>query len=260
MKKKKKRSKFKENLPGILLIVSVLLLGILIIILVDQSKTHIELSGDEEVNRTISGNFPTPEELIQSDKTTYFSSIPIPDMIFQKMQGVSFLEDTPVSRDELRYMKVLYYGIDGESHQGELIVNVAIVEDVQNIFYNLYKAKYPIESIQLIDDYNGNDEISMANNNTSCFNTRKIMGTDTWSKHAYGMAIDINPLYNPYVGEDGQVLPVEASSGKYNYADRDTSFPMKIDETDYAFQQFTNYGFTWGGFFETVKDYQHFEK
>ena len=96
----------------------------------------------------------------------------------------------------------------------------------------------------------------MANNNTSCFNARKVKGSDTWSMHAYGLAIDINPLYNPYVGADGSVLPVMSE----RYANRDDRFIMKIDADDYAYNLFVEHGFTWGGSWEKVKDYQHFEK
>ena len=250
-----KNNNRKKNVAGIFLLLSALLLGVLIVVLVARNKTHMTINGGTEGDRVISGSYPLPGELIESDKTVYFAYTEIPDLIFNKMNGVSFTEDTPVSRDELRYMKVLYWGTDGQAHTGELIVNVSIAEAVQDIFYTLYKSAYPIEEISLIDTYGGNDEVSMSNNNTSCFNTRKIEGTDEWSLHSYGLAIDINPLYNPYVAADGTVLPL--SAGKY--ADRTQNFTMKIDENDYAYEVFSRYGFTWGGSWNSVKDYQHFE-
>ena len=251
---KKKRNKNKKNLPGILLIVSTLLLGMLVIILVYKSRSETIVGAGAD--RKLSGSFPLPSELIEDDRKVYFAYMEIPDMIFTNMQGFSYVEGAPVSRDDLSYVKVLYWGTDDEPHQGELIVNKAIAEDVSDIFFQLYKASYPIERILRIDEFGGNDEVSMANNNTSCFNARKVKGSDEWSMHAYGLAIDINPLYNPYVGADGTILPVMAEE----YTDRSTFFKMKIDDQDYAYKVFTEHGFTWGGDWNNTKDYQHFEK
>lgn len=251
------KHKRKKRFPEILLVISALFLGALIVILVYQTRNKATYTGAEGgANRNLSGSFPLPSELVESDKITYFAYTEVPDIIFRKMEGVSYKDDCPVSREDLRYLKVLYWGTDGKPHQGEMIVNLAIAPDLVNVFYDLYKASYPIQNIELIDTYGGNDEVSMANNNTSCFNTRKVQGTDEWSLHAYGLAVDLNPLYNPYVGSDGTVLPVAASP----YADRDNNFVMKINTDDYAYTVFQKYGFTWGGSWESVKDYQHFEK
>ena len=246
------KNNIKRKLPEIILIVSALLLGILIVVLVAGNKTHTVI----EPERKITGSYPMPSELLETDKVTYFAYMEIPDMIFKKMEGVSFQEDCPVTREDLRYLKVLYWGTDGRPHQGEMIVNKAIAEDLADIFYELYKAVYPIESIAMIDSYGGNDEVSMSNNNTSCFNGRKIAGTDKWSLHAYGMAVDINPLYNPCVMADGTILPIAGEA----YADRSGNFLYKIDENDYAYRLFTSHGFTWGGSWNGMSDYQHFEK
>lgn len=247
-KKKKKR-----NFAEIILIISALVLGLLIILLVAGNKKKIIIDGGSHPE--FSGNYPLPSEITDGDKSTYFAYMEIPDLIFKKMVNVSFTDDCPVTREDLRYVKVLYWGTDYKPHTGELIVNKAIAEKTRDVFYELYKASYPIEQIALIDEYGGNDEVSMSYNNTSCFNARKVAKTDSWSKHAYGMAIDINPLYNPYVGENGTILPI---SGEI-YADRDKVFKMKIDDSDYAYSVFTKAGFTWGGSWEKVKDYQHFE-
>lgn len=242
-------------IPEIILIISAMLLSALIIVLVAGSKKKITI-GSIDDERNIQGAYPLPYELVESDKSKYFSYMEIPDMIFNKMNGVSYSDDCPVSREDLRYMRVLYWGTDGKAHTGELIVNKAIVEDVQEIFYRLYSCAYPIERMELADSFGGNDEVSMSKNNTSCFNARKVNGTDSWSLHAYGLAIDINPLYNPYVGADGTVLPVSSEK----YTDRTGSFDMKIDEHDRAYEIFTEMGFEWGGSWNSVKDYQHFEK
>lgn len=238
--------------PEVLLIISALILGTLVVLLVYRAKTR---PSTEDETRTITGSFPLPSELVEADKPVYFPVMQIPDMVFEKMQGVSFREDCPVTRDELRYIKLLHWGTDGKPHQGEIIVNEQIADDVQDIFFKLYKASYPIESVQLVDVYGGNDEISMTKNNTSGFNARKMTDGESWSKHAHGMAIDLNPKYNPYVNGE-LILPVDS----VEYADRTKSFRMKIDGTDYAYKLFTSYGFTWGGNWTNLQDYQHFEK
>lgn len=242
----------------IIFVISALFLGALIVLLVYRGRTETIISGQggSEEDRSIAGGYPMPSELVDSDITTYFAYTEIPDIIFNRINGVSFTEDCPVAREDLRYMTVLYWGTDKSAHKGELIVNKAIAEDVAQVFFRLYKASYQIESVKLIDEYGGSDEVSMAKNNTSCFNARRMTGSDGWSMHAYGLAIDINPLYNPYVGSDGTVLPVMSEQ----YADRENSFLMKIDEQDFAYRMFAEHGFTWGGSWNSVKDYQHFEK
>lgn len=188
-----------------------------------------------------------------------FQSQKIPNTIFQKMKGVSYPEGCQVARSELRYLQVTYYGFDQESHVGELIVNKAIAQDVLSIFRELYQIQYPIESIQLIDIFAGSDEASMEADNTSCFNYRTVAGSETLSNHAKGLAIDVNPLYNPYVKTtDGKTI-VEPSTAT-DYVDRSLSFPYKITTEDPCYQIFTKYGFTWGGSWNSCKDYQHFEK
>ena len=114
----------------------------------------------------------------------------------------------------------------------------------------------------MIDEYDGDDLASMEDNNTSCFNYRVVDGTDSLSKHSLGCAIDINPLYNPYVVYDykgtGETY-ISPSEGK-TYADRSLDFPYKIDENDLCYKLFKQHGFTWGGDWNSCKDYQHFQK
>lgn len=167
-----------------------------------------------------------------------------------------------ISYDDLRYLKVLYYDFDGNIKEGELICNVFIAEDLKEIFYELYCNQYPIESIRLIDDYNGDDTASMEANNTSCFNYRVVDGTTSLSKHALGCAIDINPFYNPYVVFDktGNGQDYISPKGSEIYADRSKDFAYKIDEQDLCYRLFKEHGFTWGGNWNSCKDYQHFQK
>ena len=167
-----------------------------------------------------------------------------------------------ISYDDLRYLKVLYYDFDGNVQEGELICNAFIAEDLKEIFYELYCNQYPIESIRLIDDYNGDDTASMEANNTSCFNYRVVDGTTSLSKHALGCAIDINPFYNPYVVFDktGNGQDYISPKGSEIYTDRSKDFAYKIDEQDLCYRLFKEHGFTWGGNWNSCKDYQHFQK
>lgn len=194
---------------------------------------------------------------------------PVSDNLRRYMTGVSYpAEDTgaespeppEIAFDELRYVHILHIDYDGNPTEGELVCNAAIAADLTEIFRELYRNEYRLEKVLLIDEYDGDDTASMEDNNTSCFNYRTVDDTDRLSKHAYGLAIDINPLYNPYVTytEEGaeQVSPASALP----YARRDLSFPHKIDEDDLCYELFTRHGFTWGGDWNGVKDYQHFQK
>ncbi len=169
-------------------------------------------------------------------------------------------ESTRISYDDLMYVHIKHYDFDRNPAEGELICNKDIAQDLVEIFYALYQNEYLIEKVHLIDEYEGDDTASMEDNNTSCFNYRNVDGTTTLSKHALGLAIDVNPFYNPYItyNTDGtqNVSPEDATG----YADRDLNFPYKIDENDLCYKLFISHGFTWGGNWNTCKDYQHFQK
>lgn len=183
----------------------------------------------------------------------------IKDDIKERITGKSYKKDCTVPYEELRYVRVLYYGFDKETHIGELIVNKAIASDIIDIFAELYDKQYPIEQMVLVDEYDADDNTSMAADNTSSFNYRAVPGSTHLSKHALGLAIDINPLYNPYIQynkDETVILPVEGTK----YADRTLDCPYYINEDDLCYQAFTKRGFTWGGFWKTEPDYQHFQK
>jgi hypothetical protein len=189
-----------------------------------------------------------------------FSVAPISDSLFARMQGLSYPEGCTVPRGDLRHVRVLHVDAQGKVHKGELVCNKAIAQDLVDIFRQLYQARYPIEKIRLIDDYKADDEQSMRDNNTSSFCYRTVSGTKKLSKHALGMAIDINTRYNPWVrkGADGRQL-VSPDNGR-PYADRSKSYPYKIAKGDLLYRLFIQHGFQWGGNWRTMKDYQHFEK
>jgi len=179
--------------------------------------------------------------------------------IKDRITGKSYGENCDVSYGDLRYVKVLYLGFDGETHDGELIVNKAIAKDIIDIFEELYEQKYPIERMVLVDEYDADDNVSMAADNTSAFNYRVVDGTNRLSVHSYGLAIDINPFYNPYVREmDGKTVVTPVNGAKY--ADRSLDCKYYIKKDDICYKAFISRGFTWGGEWKTQKDYQHFQK
>lgn len=184
-----------------------------------------------------------------------FTVSELSDSIFLLMQGKSYPTRCTVRRSDLRYLSVLHVNAEGCVHKGELVCNKAIADDLLVIFRRLYEARYPIERMQLIDHYDADDERSMAHNNTSCFCYRVINGSTKLSKHSLGMAVDLNPLYNPCV--KGKM--VQPKSG-WRYADRSGSFRYKIVRGDLAWRLFTQHGFQWGGAWRSLKDWQHFEK
>lgn len=188
----------------------------------------------------------------------YFTASEIPDSIFSKMQGKSYKADCTVHRSELRLVNCLIKDKNGAVHHGQLIVNKLIAASVVSIMKQLYYAGYPIERMQLIDDYNANDELSMRANNSSAFNFRRISHTNKLSNHSRGLAIDVNPLYNPYRKQVRGKLVVEPATGR-QYLDRNRKFAYKITRGDLCWRLFTQAGFRWGGDWKSVKDYQHFE-
>lgn len=196
------------------------------------------------------------------DDVDSFYYMPLTDELKEYITGRSYPDtDEPlqISYEDLAYVHVLHYDFEGQIQEGELICNQTIAQDLTEIFKELYDNQYPIEKIRLIDAYDADDDASMEDNNTSCFNYRVVEGKTTLSNHSYGLAIDVNPFYNPYVRtKDGNTLvsPEDAVP----YADRSADFPYKIDENDLCCQLFAEHGFTWGGNWNSVKDYQHFEK
>lgn len=197
---------------------------------------------------------------------------PVSDKLHRYITGISFPiaegtdtnEDagtsTPeITLDELRYVHILHYGFDSSPRSGELICNAYIAQDLVEIFHELYRNEYKLEKVLLIDEYNGDETASMEDDNTSCFRYSAEEDGHA-SKHALGFAVDINPLYNPYItyAQDGteNITPAASSA----YADRSASFPYKIDENDLCYKLFTRHGFTWGGHWNDAKGFQHFQK
>ncbi len=182
----------------------------------------------------------------------------IPDSIFKTMQGKSYKADCTVKWKDLRLVSCLIIDKDGMTHKGQLVVNWRIANKVCRIMRELYQARYPIERMELIDRYNADDELSMRANNSSAFNFRRVARSRRLSAHSRGLAIDINPLYNPCVRTVKGKRVVQPATGS-RYLDRKANFDYKITRGDLCHRLFTQAGFRWGGDWRTVKDYQHFE-
>lgn len=164
----------------------------------------------------------------------------------------SWRKGCPVPLADLRYLTVTYRGFDGADHSGELVVAASVADDVVAIFRRLYGLGYPIASMRLVDDFGGDDGASMAANNTSAFNCRRVTGGDGFSEHSYGTAIDVNPVQNPYQS-GSTVLPAAGRA----YVDRPDA-PGVIHADDAVVRAFAAHGFRWGGAWSGTIDYQHF--
>ena len=187
----------------------------------------------------------------------------ITNQLKSRMDGKSYKENENIQYSDLRYISVKHYNYHGKVQTGELIVNQKIAQDTVEIFYELYKEKYPIQSMKLVDEYDADDVRSMEENNTSAFNYRTIPNKTTLSNHSYGLAIDINPRVNPYITNGGQSI---SPANGAEYAERDVEKCTgeyknnMIHKDDVIYNIFISHGFSWGGEWNSSKDYQHFEK
>jgi hypothetical protein len=159
----------------------------------------------------------------------------------------------PVGLGDLRLLRVDHWGFDRRVHRGELVVHRDQARRVLRVMERLFGLRYPIRRMLLVDHYRADDDRSMAANNTSAFNCRRVAGTSRWSEHAYGRAIDVNPVQNPYVA-GGQVSP---PAGR-RYADRARRAPGVIHAADTVVRAFAAAGWRWGGAWRGARDYQHF--
>ncbi|OGT06552.1 MAG: hypothetical protein A2X78_01150 [Gammaproteobacteria bacterium GWE2_37_16] len=181
----------------------------------------------------------------------------IPENMQQKMRQYTWHKGCPVSLGDLVYLKMSYWGFDNKAHEGTMIVHKNFASDVLAIFQELYRQHFPIEKMQPIEEYQGDDHSSMVDNNTSAFNCRAMTdGSGKYSIHSYGAAIDVNPLINPYTDGD-KIDPQEGTE----YLDRTKPHKGKITMDSVAYQIFAKHGWMWGGAWSgKVKDYQHFSK
>lgn len=190
-------------------------------------------------------------------KPVFKSSItPVPQQVQEKMRQYTWHENCPLELSQLAYIQMTYWGFDKKAHTGTLIVNKELANEVVEIFKVLFQNQFPIERMELMDEFKGDDTAAMAANNTSAFNCRPV--TDRpgeFSQHSYGRAIDINPLINPYI-KGKTILPPQGAP----YVDRSIPAPGKIVKSGIVYQEFTKHGWDWAGNWYDVQDYQHFEK
>ena len=171
------------------------------------------------------------------------------------MIGVSWREDCPVALDALSLVTVLHWGLDGIARDGQLVIAAAVAEDVVSVFRTVYQAGFAIAKVRPIDVYGADDLRSMEDDSTSGFNCRNTLRGTRWSEHAFGTAIDINPIENPYV-EGTAVLPAAGAA----FLDRDVIRPGMIVHSGPVVEAFRAIGWSWGGHWASLKDYQHFSQ
>lgn len=166
----------------------------------------------------------------------------------------SWRQGCPVPVESLRLLTVSYWDFSGDRRTGELVIHKDHAEQVLSVMRRLYELKFPIERMELVDNYQGDDDLSVAANNTSAFNCRSVTGRPgVWSQHSYGWAIDINPVQNPYISS-GVVSPPSAAK----YENRSQKLPGMIHADDAVVRAFASIGWSWGGAWTNPKDYQHF--
>lgn len=210
------------------------------------------------------GSKLTEREVLEVGPSNFFHVCPIDDTVFARMQkGGSYPDGCVILRSELRYIQLLHYNYAGEIVCGELVCNKAIANDVRDAFIDIFNAHYPIARLELIDNFGADDETSMRANNSSAFCFRSVKGSKVLSLHARGMAIDINTLHNPYVKRDasGRIIKLQPNTPEARkYATRVPKLPHMIVSGDACHKAFVSRGFTWGGNWRSLKDYQHFER
>jgi len=182
---------------------------------------------------------------------------PVPEALAARMRQHSWRPGCPTPIGDLAYVRLSHFGYDGAVHEGELVVHKELASEVLTIFKALFARRFPVERMRVIDAYQGDDDASMADNNTSAFNCRFVAGKPgVFSKHSSGRAIDINPRTNPMV-VDGAVLPPAGSE----FVARNKQAPGILRSgDDRAVREFTGRGWVWGGAWASMRDYQHFEK
>jgi hypothetical protein len=180
----------------------------------------------------------------------------LPPGIREWMRGVSWRPGCPVPLRDLRLVVLRYWGFDRQAHRGRLVVHRDVARKVAAIFGRLYAIRFPIRQMRLVDYYGADDRNSMQHDNTSAFNCRWRAGQPgVWSQHAYGRAIDLNPVENPYVWSGGVSPPNGAA-----YVDRSDRRRGMIFRGDKVWWAFRNRSWEWGGDWTDVKDYQHFSR
>jgi hypothetical protein len=182
------------------------------------------------------------------------SAAPLSPEIRKAMTGVSWRAGCPVGLDDLRVVRARFVGMDGRAHTGRIVVHREVADPVVAVLRRLYAARFPIRRMVPVDAYGGSDFRSIEADNTSAFNCRYVDGTRRWSEHAYGRAIDLNPIENPYVTSGGTT----SHRASRPYVRRTPYRPGMAVEGGVLVRAFDAAGWGWGGRWSGARDYQHF--
>jgi hypothetical protein len=191
--------------------------------------------------------------------TTTTHTLVVPQVLEQRLNAgqlsASWRPGCPVPPEQLRMLEVEFWGFDGNSHTGSIVVHASVAAAVTKVFATLYRERFPIRKVEPIDAYGGSDEASLEADNTAGFNCRPAVssGPPHWSAHAYGKAIDINPVENPYL-EGGKVHPANGA----DYVKRAPYRPGMAVAGGTLVSAFAAVGWQWGGRWAGTPDYQHF--
>ena len=170
------------------------------------------------------------------------------------MTGLSWRRGCPVALDDLRLVRATHVGFDGRARLGRLVVHRDVADEVLEVLRRLYAARFPIRRMVPVDAYGASDFRSIEADNTSAFNCRYVDGTTRWSEHAYGRAIDVNPIENPYVTSAGTT----SHRASRPYLARRPARPGMALEGGVLVRAFDAVGWSWGGRWSGARDYQHF--
>jgi hypothetical protein len=186
--------------------------------------------------------------------TFRFESSKLTPALRQQLGRTSWRPGCPVGLAQLRYLRIGHWGFDKRAHLGEMVVNASVVDPLRSAFAALFGARFPIRRMRLVDHYGGSDDTSIQADNTSAFNCRRATGSSRWSQHAYGLAIDVNPIENPYVFADGTTSHAASAP----YLDRSHVRPGMAVPGGVLVRAFDTIGWGWGGRWASPTDYQHF--
>jgi hypothetical protein len=183
-----------------------------------------------------------------------FSAAALSSALRAQLRRTSWHPGCPVALDQLRYLRIAYWDFGHRRHLGEMVINASAVPAVRGAFARLFAARFPIRRMGLVDRYGGNDYASIQADNTSSFNCRDATGSSRWSEHAYGLAIDVDPIENPYVYAHGTT----SHAASRPFLDRHDVRPGMAEPGGTLVRAFTAVGWGWGGRWPLPTDFQHF--
>lgn len=205
----------------------------------------------ETPEELVDRRLPPPTHLPPPASDAFAAEVaPVPDEVVERS---TWRSGCPVGRDELRYVTVTFWGFDERPHTGELLVHHSAAEQLVGVFETLYEARFPIEEMRIVAPDELDAPPTGDGNNTTSFVCRPGVGGATWSEHAFGLAVDVNPFHNPYVRGE-LVLPELAGA----YVDRDDHRPGMIQPGDVVTGAFADIGWGWGGNWRSSRDWMHF--